>query len=765
MALLRGAYTARVIGEEQLRMAASGLDSLINHPLSLIAMRLSEDSLLGRAATRLGGEVGVGARDALGGTFRYGNPQEFADGLDEYNKALNREYSFNGWADSGRKIPIWKKLQRGEDGFNEAWAEELGKLANDPVARETSRNLQHIDNVKEWFWGNGSRKLDQASTAGQRFRLVMGEEANGLLTRDVSDAYINSLVDRLHYTTGGDRDLLDMMSTGRLGEAPMRRGMGASQELRTFLEYSPEVAPEYLYTQLSLGERGDRAKQALDHATRWAFSNLMAERTNNLSRSPTFRQFYWQRAEELAPFMSDAAKTELENAARGAKMHDVADRIAGVTKSGDLELEAADHVAKGFALDHPTCSTIMTERSQMFDAYRLIFPFGDAWKPGAHPLGEDRHGASTSGPPCAAGHHRRSPERVLPHRHQRPGGVHLSGVGVGEQQDVRRAGPAQRPRRRPVVDDRRAARRRSRGAGSGRSVPSGQAGLRHAARHRVPLREPDTSHGVLETYLPAWVQKWRQTGTSPFARDEGAWNSTVLDVARYLSSTGKYDTSTADGMTHLIDVSKSKARYVYALRGAAQFFAPTAPTPEWLARDKNGHALVAQKLVEEYQGYLHDDPQHATDRMLEKYGDGIFLLLQGKTAEVTPAAPVTKAGADWERSHGDIAKRYPNVYGFFAPQGGDLDITAYGRQLDSSASGSDSPPSRRSGSRTIESGTRSIRTPSSRSATRRRSRSVTGCGSCARRSRRSTPASAITPASPRRSRPTRSCGILPTAVA
>jgi hypothetical protein len=157
----------------------------------------------------------------------------------------------------------------------------------------------------------------------------------------------------------------------------------------------------------------------------------------------------------------------------------------------------------------------------------------------------------------------------------------------------------------------------------------------------------------------------------------------VLDVARYLASTGKYDTSTADGMTHLIDVAKSKARYVYALRGAAQFFAPTAPTPEWLARDKNGHALVAQKLVEEYQKYLDDDPQHATDKMLERYGDGIFLLLQGKTAEVTPAAPVTKAGADWERNHGDVAKRYPNVYGFFAPQGGDLDITAYGRQLSS----------------------------------------------------------------------------------
>jgi hypothetical protein len=196
-----------------------------------------------------------------------------------------------------------------------------------------------------------------------------------------------------------------------------------------------------------------------------------------------------------------------------------------------------------------------------------------------------------------------------------------------------------------------------------------------------PFGEPDTSNPLL-AYAPPWFKK---LALSQEIGDEGQWNATVLDVARYLASTGDWDTSTRDGMTALIDEAKERAKKVYALRAGAQFFAPTAPTPEWVVKDKNGDALVAQVLLKEYQEYLHDEPASATERMLERHGEGLFLLLQGKTVEVTPAAPVTKAGGDWERSHPDLVKSFPNVYGFFAPQDGDLDLTVYGRQLASGA--------------------------------------------------------------------------------
>lgn len=198
-----------------------------------------------------------------------------------------------------------------------------------------------------------------------------------------------------------------------------------------------------------------------------------------------------------------------------------------------------------------------------------------------------------------------------------------------------------------------------------------------------PFGELDTSGGVIESLLPAWVNKFRHAGwTPPFGPDEGQWNSTVMDVARWLSSTGEYDTSTVDGMNELIDAARSKAQGVYVLRGAAQFFAPTAPTPEWVALDKDGDALVVQALISEYQELRQEDPNSATLRMLDRYGEQIFLMLQGKTAEVTPNAPVSDEGADWERANPGIVKRYENVFGFFAPQGGDLDSAAFARQLE-----------------------------------------------------------------------------------
>lgn len=196
-----------------------------------------------------------------------------------------------------------------------------------------------------------------------------------------------------------------------------------------------------------------------------------------------------------------------------------------------------------------------------------------------------------------------------------------------------------------------------------------------------PFGEPDVSHGIVESLLPAWVQKWRQAGVTPIAQDDAQFNGAVMDVARYLASTGKYDTSTTDGINKMLDDARTKARVVYAMRGASQFFAPTAPTPEWVVADKHGDALVAQSLLSEYQELLKKDPQTATLEMLDRYGENLFLLLQGKTAEVIPGAPVSKVGADWERSHRSVVRSYPYVFGFFAPQGDDLDSAAFDRQM------------------------------------------------------------------------------------
>lgn len=742
-ALLRGAYTVRVIAEEQFRMAASGLDSLVSHPMSLIAFRLGKK----------------GESDVKGGKFEYKDASDFDDALDEFNKALNREFEFNGWADSKVKMhPWWKKVQKSSDPdeFVDAAASEVMQLAGDPIAREIARRMDDLDTLKAEFFGDGGLRPGDASGGLDRLRRKMAENpraAQLLGNRTGADRYIDSIVDRIQYKTAGQTDLIDTIATGKFAvsgakmtgkvevDAVVRAadrqnygrvvsidgdtaqvhfvnraegssatvtlpvsdltGVKASKakskvpaELTDFIRnnldaYADDVV---MKRQMTTAERG--AGGFLDTATRWMFSNLMGERTNNLSRSPTFKQFYWQRQEELIPFADAVTQQKIIDGARAAKMDDVASRMAErQTKFGAgakiTSLDDADTVAKGFALDSTRDLLYdLSERSQFFDVYRMIFPFGEAWKEMVTrwaKIGQEHPEALRRGQQIIVGGRNADPDgngKGFFYTNEQneevfafPGSGWVSEkmIGVPVPLTGRLAGLSLMtevlPGVGPVVQ-----------FSAGAFLPD-KPEFDWMRDILFPFSEPDTKGGVVESLLPAWMRKFKEAGATPFAQDTGQFNSAVMDVARYLVSTGKYDTSNTEGINRLISDASQKARYVYALRGAAQFFAPTAPTPEWIVADPDGDALVAQQLIGEYQDLLKQDPNTATLKMLDRYGDGIFLLLQGKTAEVVPGSPITKEGADWERANTGIVKSFPQVFGFFAPQGDDLDSSAFARQM------------------------------------------------------------------------------------
>jgi hypothetical protein len=514
----------------------------------------------------------------------------------------------------------------------------------------------------------------------------MAEEADGLLTRDVSDRYIDSLLERVQVKTGGDANLIDAIAHGKLGDADMLSGGRISDEMRAYLEANVDIAPGTVKGQLTHGERG--VEHYWDQATQFMFSKLMGERTNNLSRSPSFRQFYYQRLEELAPFMDEAAHADAIKGMRAAGLGDVADRVAGITARGDLTLERADFVAKGFGLDSTRDLLYdMTERGQFFDAARLIFPFGEAWKELVTrwaKLGVENPAAPRRAQQIVTGARQDDSDLLFGNKpgqgffYENEYGEEVFGYpfadliseklwGVPVPLTGRVAGLSLMTEVLP-------------GVGPVGQVPAGafmpDAPEWDWARDVLfPFGEPDTL-----VPLPAWLKKAGQA--TGILRDEKAWNGTVMDVARYLGSTGDYDTSDVDGVQKLLEDAREKAPWLHALRAGAQFFAPTAPSPEWVAKDKNGDILVAQKLIEEFHELQEEDYQTAVERMLDRYGENIGLLLQGKTAEVTPAAPVSKEGADWERANKGVVSRHSNVYGFFAPQGGDLDLTVYNRRKD-----------------------------------------------------------------------------------
>lgn len=109
--LARIAWTTRVVGEEQVRIAAAGLDSAFSNPMSWIAYAVGRK----------------GNKSALGQVW---------DDLDEFQSAMSRGSA--GWMGSHKAGTVggeWVQYRKGEEFFRDAAAEELRQLANDPLAR------------------------------------------------------------------------------------------------------------------------------------------------------------------------------------------------------------------------------------------------------------------------------------------------------------------------------------------------------------------------------------------------------------------------------------------------------------------------------------------------------------------------------------------------------------------------------------------------------------------------------------------------------
>jgi len=198
----------------------------------------------------------------------------------------------------------------------------------------------------------------------------------------------------------------------------------------------------------------------------------------------------------------------------------------------------------------------------------------------------------------------------------------------------------------------------------------------------TPFGDTDRSDGFVESFLPPWIQKWRTAMDDP--ESDRQFANTVMDVSRYLVSTGEYSTGTAEEQERLSAAAVQKARLMYFFRGAAQWIAPSAPSPKFLAHDKNGDLVTAFKLTEEFRklqqpvdkggvGY-----ENAVGAFLDTYGEDSLLYMQSKSrGGFTP----TDRLHEWVRDNPKLASRYKDVYGYFAPVDGDYNMTEQERQL------------------------------------------------------------------------------------
>lgn len=707
LVLLRGAWTARVIGEEQIRIAASGFDSFANHPLAALALSINDNGKLGRTLGKAGFK-GRAQVDVFGDLFR--DRAKLAPNPTEFEQAQYQGRIADP-AGRARKVGLRGKIAYDRDlepaQYVRAWADELLQLRSDPIGLRaanggliagdrTPNPLPGIDGIKDWFWQGAGRKL----------REDLSEQLHGpdpLSTRAAADDYIDSVVTRLETKTGGDPTLTQAVVTGELNGINIRAGDKLNPKFLDELDTLRGVGPQKAKGDVTLSMRDGQLREIYDNAINRAFEFLMVRPSNKLSRSPTFRQAYWQRLRELVPFADDATQQAIIQAAGNANLSK--ETVAAFRRAAEpgpgtaiTQLDQADMVAKAYGL-HTTRDLLydISQRGQLSDQLRLILPFAEAWKEVLTRWGkiavqnpkvirrgqqivEGARGAGFFHPDPATG------EEVF--AYPGTGFITENLLGVRAPFTGRVSGLSLAasviPGVGPVVQ-----------YPASKLLPNTPQW--DAIREIVlPFGDPRTEGGTVESFLPAWVQRFRTAFFRNDPEHDRQFGNTVFDVARYLVSTGDYNTNSPEEVDRLMTDATSKAKNLFVLRGLAQFVAPSPPTPELLVKDKDGRFQVQQTLAEHYRA-LQQKPgtktkvgkignnivegvgfENATQTFLDTFGEGALLVLQPKT---TGAGPATSQVAEFARSNPDIVRQYRDVYTFFAPQGGEFDIDFYNQQL------------------------------------------------------------------------------------
>lgn len=388
--LLRLAWPIRVIGEEQLRMAASGMESMFHDPLSYISWAIGRK----------------GADDILGTPL---------DEWQRFSEALTTRTG--GWTDSmrWRRTGEWRSFlannAQDNEGYTTAWANELAKLSSSRIAPLIAdiggeNGYATIDDLIEALWSGklrgiqedlvkanpalGVRRQPGMPTWTERFYEAQRSGSTDLPIETLDD-WVESIEIRLRIATNYEPTLLQAVRSGKM-DVPTALGSrviridspGTARLEQDFLAHlrglKADHGPSAVAGPVMTADRLSRGDTVVDSM----FALLMGRPTNYLSRAPVFKQMYWSRAEEMIGFATPRAQREIIGAAREAGIEAKVIRDlerAARSQHGLASLEEIDMIAKGHALDDTKWLLYdLSEKSNFFDAARLIFPFGEAWK-------------------------------------------------------------------------------------------------------------------------------------------------------------------------------------------------------------------------------------------------------------------------------------------------------------------------------------------------------------------------------------------------
>jgi hypothetical protein len=500
----------------------------------------------------------------------------------------------------------------------------LAKLHADPMTRWMAAGAPLV-NVQKAFWGGRMA----------HFREMLVNAGNTeVATRAGSDEFMRTYFVRLMKATDGDNELLAAVAKNSLRGHPVTDGVKINSKVTRMLKGVVEAdnsrGPAYLTGPVS-GTARETFQAKSNAGIQSLFHFLGTMPTNRFSRSVTHQQFYWNRLEELAPMMTaksrkllirNAEKTRLPKA-RIAKIK--ADLAA--SPPGELNLRDADWAAGRYALGEVKRLLYdLHEKGQWADAIRILGPFAEAQKEVAltwarliknrpaipyradqavDKLDDDGSGVvyDLTGTPHPSEPGNRGfffTDQWGEERFAYPGSQLLTAL-AGDPGGF--STPVQGLNMFGTM---------AIGAGPVVSMPFAKMAPRGEdwewLRGQIlPYGDPDTGSGMLEAFFPAYGRKILLAfGVHPSAAQQRAFANQAHTIATYLLTTGDYDVSTDEGKDRLLQDAQHKARVLFLVRGLAQSTLPSAPSPQALALDKDGHLTFQYLMAQDYQKMRKD---------------------------------------------------------------------------------------------------------------------------------------------------------------
>lgn len=705
MALLRGAWAVRVIGEEQLRMAASGLDSMFRHPASYMGWVLSDRRAIGKVLGKFGIQTGRGQVGFFDDAFRAA-PPSLEDALWEqaskYHETLNLRAQSRGWqgqteAPARRNLIAENSNQTyryGDPLYVKARAQRLADLHRDPVVRrmaEARASGTAPDLTVEWAMSDPTTMkaleflAQEPGNSALGFRYGMPRDSSAI------ERYLRQNFSQAAKLAGDDVGMWRAIASGKLDDidlldAQRRLNKDAVARMSRLTEANPRSATPVVGARAVAEDWKGTLSGWIDSL----YGNMMARPQAYFSRGVTHRQDYWRQAERIILDANPEAQAKILEQARKAKLpKKLIDRLENnASKSaGDLSLREAHLLADGGAFDFTNKLLYdASQRSNLTDVMRIIWPFGEAQKEVM-----TRWARLMTENPAAP--HRAA--QVI--RGARGAGVFTTDPQTGEEVFVV-PNSGQITEKLFGVNIPLGGYAESLSFFGSGVMPGVGPALQIPAKALIPNspeyddvrqiidpfggREEEPGVGLLERHLPTWARALHK-GLRADPEKDAVFGNLVADVWAAGINQGKWRNDSPEALRKGYEEATEAARFLMVVKGLSSVAgSPTPLSARFMAEDPSGKWYLTGQLSKDYRTFMEEDPDTAAAKFVEKYGENAMVYMQSSSFSPGFSLNTTDEAGRWVSENKDLTKDYKDVYSLFAPQGGEFDFASYVRQFE-----------------------------------------------------------------------------------